>query len=297
MLRSEDGGSAWGKTPYAGTGRLEKISFIDSKRGWSINSKEKEEVLSSADSGTTWSVVTNREYFAGDLVGGIMQVEFVDEEHGWLAEPFAIWWTEDGGATWKPSEIPWDVEDLELIAELVFVDSETGWWYSQKKSVYRTTDGGKTWNGGKLKLPGEWIRDLFFIDRHVGWLCTGTRKGGIYSTRDGGVTWRRLRVPVENVSLASIFFVNGDEGWAVGEEVLDEAATGKEFEPLVLHTIDGGKEWERVSGGGEELGYDKIYFGDAQNGWLVGYNKVYRTDDGGNTWQTVLTLPDTREGQ
>jgi hypothetical protein len=40
-----------------------------------------------------------------------------------------------------------------------------------------------------------------------------------------------------------------------------------------------------------EVLFERIYFPDEQHGWLIARDRVYRSDDSGNTWRVVLELP------
>jgi photosystem II stability/assembly factor-like uncharacterized protein len=295
LARTEDGGATWEAIALPEDEEFQGIYFCDSQRGWALDSQDR--VLASTDSGRTWSPVTTRDSLGSTAEGSVTQVQFVDASHGWLVGSFLSFRTENGGATWEASQIAGSPgpED-ELFAEARFIDSETGWLFTQGKTVYRTVDGARTWTGGKVRLAGEEIEDLFFINREKGWLCTGTRGGAIYATADGGKTWKRQQMPPNNFGFSSIFFLDQNAGWAAGVEVLDEKKTGKEFSPVVLKTVNGGQDWVRVSSGDEPLGFDRVFFADQQHGWLVGYSTVYRTTDGGATWAaTALKLPDVNQ--
>ena len=111
--------------------------------------------------------------------------------------------------------------------------------------------------------------------------------------------------------LTAVFFVDAKNGWAVGHD------------GVVLHSDDGGDSWQLQLDGRKandlllaawkrkakaepasaeakallaeaqrykEQGADKpfldVWFADAANGFVVGaYNLVFRTDDGGKTWE------------
>jgi len=87
--------------------------------------------------------------------------------------------------------------------------------------------------------------------------------------------------------LHSVFFLNQNRGWAVGSK------------GAMLITGDGGMTWARRTDVTSDVIRD-IYFGDAQNGWLVVERNVYelegkdeprsylmRTSDGGSTWKRI----------
>lgn len=133
-------------------------------------------------------------------------------------------------------------------------------------------------------------------------------RGVVLLSDDDGQTWRQASVPAD-VTLTAMYFVDEKQGWAVGHL------------GVVLHTTDGGEQWSlQLDGqraakvaleaaqkrGGEgaakgvaaatalvEDGPDKpfldVYFENARTGYVVGaYNLVFRTEDGGRSWQSWM---------
>jgi len=136
------------------------------------------------------------------------------------------------------------------------------------------------------------------------------QRGHVVVSTDGGKTWKQSMVPVSS-DLTAVYFVDGKEGWTVGHD------------GVVLHTADGGESWQLQLDGRKandilmsamerkvaaepasesakallaeakrykEQGADKpfldVWFADARNGYVVGaYNLVFRTADGGKTWE------------
>jgi len=85
--------------------------------------------------------------------------------------------------------------------------------------------------------------------------------------------------------LKSIFFVDEYIGWAAGDD-------------CIVHTTDGGENWNIQSEGRVIFPLD-ICFIDETHGWTCGIlGKIYNTDDGGETWnrqfsgtdQTLLSI-------
>ncbi|MBC3364229.1 YCF48-related protein [Pseudomonas sp. SWRI154] len=142
-------------------------------------------------------------------------------------------------------------------------------------------------------------------------------RGIVLLSDDAGVTWRQAKVPV-SVSLTAVQFVDAEQGWAVGHL------------GVVLHTTDGGETWQKQLDGERAIalaaqvagrdagrpggaanvaqarqmlddGPDKpfldLYFSDRLNGYVVGaYNQIYRTDDGGRSWQPWMGHVDNPQG-
>lgn len=127
------------------------------------------------------------------------------------------------------------------------------------------------------------------------------QRGHILVSGDAGKSWMQAKVPVTS-DLVAIYFVSAKKGWAVGHG------------GVVLATNDGGESWIRRLDGRAagrqmaehyarsdaalateaqrfaEQGPDKpfldVWFENENTGYVVGaFNLIFRTDDGGGTWQ------------
>ena len=146
-------------------------------------------------------------------------------------------------------------------------------------------------------------------------------RGIIVVSDDRGHSWHQAKVPV-SVSLTAVKFATSRPGWAVGHA------------GVVLHTEDGGETWIRQLDGslaaqlalraaqakaeqapGNEAakkqlddaqrlvsdGADKpfldLYFENDQVGFIVGaYGLMFRTEDGGKSWQPWMDRLDNPKG-
>lgn len=174
-----------------------------------------------------------------------------------------------------------------------YVNEGSRWVVATDGNTYHTNDDGRSWRKTPIS-PGVTLRAVFFVDQDTGWV-SGWPRGGIYFTADRGRTWRQqFRQDAENnVGINSLFFVNRNEGWAAGrrwpKQIGDEPTTG-----VVLHTTDGGKNWNHIQLQNGELFYTELHFSGEKHGWLVGRNGVYRTEDSGGSWRGVLDIPSAR---
>ena len=125
-------------------------------------------------------------------------------------------------------------------------------------------------------------------------LVAAGERGTILYSDDAGKSWKQANVPV-SVSLTALQFVDDRNGWAVGHQ------------GVVLHTLDGGATWTRqldgvqaaaiaLRGGvagaqalvddGPDKPFLDLYFDSPRSGYVLGaYNQIYRTTDGGASWQ------------
>jgi len=126
----------------------------------------------------------------------------------------------------------------------------------------------------------------------VTWAINGH---GIWLTTNGGHTWRRSvprGIAAAGIAVASppdIQFVNKRDGWMSG---LSTPARHWEFD----WTTDGGRTWHLSMPPGcvRDCDDGSFSFLDARHGYLFAAvrgaqapNRLFRTDDGGRTWQLV----------
>lgn len=124
-----------------------------------------------------------------------------------------------------------------------------------------------------------------FLNNEVGFSVGGS---GIAKTSDGGRTWLSTVVTDgRDQLLRSLFFISVQEGWVVGDHV--------------YHTNDGGNRWVRLckTPSGDEttqrsmriaptyaVNNPTLWFANPKHGLMARLDgEVYRTGDGGNTWE------------
>jgi len=106
-------------------------------------------------------------------------------------------------------------------------------------------------------------------------------RGHILFSDDKGVTWTQAQVPTI-ATLTGVFFHDENLGWAVGHDA------------VILRTIDGGEDWERVYfAPEEERPLLDVWFADEKTGFAVGaYGFFLATQDGGTTWTSKMISED-----
>jgi photosystem II stability/assembly factor-like uncharacterized protein len=191
--------------------------------------------------------------------------------------------TGDGGRSWLPVSKPTNYHFGPSIA--------TGTLYFQmdaptcSATVHLTEDFGATWHPLATSLPENDFSTVFFLDRDRGWVGKG--RGGMARTEDGGKTWIRHDVPASE-DIAKIQFVTPEEGWMM-------AAIG--HHGGVRHSVDGGQTWHLQDLGVAPGHFLKdMQFLDQTTGFVAAEHedataRVYRTLDGGRSWQLLGTLP------
>jgi photosystem II stability/assembly factor-like uncharacterized protein len=234
---------------------------------------------------------------------------------GWLATRVDLFWTSDGGHSWKDITPPAIASSKGIVA-VFFVDTSTGWVVFSQQSdnaavpvgfgLTSTANGGINWSSPETLMPDKWrhlskgleldINDqanIYFWDAEHGGVSLGGAFGIFMATADSGKTWRESPGPASNKWL----FNSRSDGWSVGDSA--------RFRSTLAATHDGGKSWTDVPLPGlpppEEatINYDLPMFADKERGFLtVRYygprmegTAIYSTTDGGRTWHHDYTLP------
>jgi photosystem II stability/assembly factor-like uncharacterized protein len=207
LFHSTDAGRTWQEI---GKDDLGSISFVDSRRGWAVQSDTPAQgggpLLSTTDGGRTWTLEP-----APCDYNGAVSVSFVDALHGWVGcswpagagqGPKGISATTDGGKTWRlVAADPWppgpDIGQISIsgyLTGLAMRPSGIGFDWAARGVTEKTVDGGQTWTEippgsfDEVEVLSAWLLD----DRN--WLAL-VRDGAasapqtLQATSDGGQTW------------------------------------------------------------------------------------------------------------
>ena len=138
--------------------------------------------------------------------------------------------------------------------------------------------------------------EVVLSDRNV--VYVGGSTGGLFRSDDGGLTWDPIfdDQPALGIGAIAVFQPNPDLVWVgTGEgNPRNSAGVGRGL----FKSIDGGESWERVGFEASERIHrvlthpsdpDVVYVGVMGPAWSDGQERgVYRTRDGGATWERVL---------
>ena len=191
------------------------------------------------------------------------------------------------------------------------VDESNGWGISNT-AVLRTVDGGGTWYDLTPGNPGQlgYAVQSSFLDAQHAWVLvpdpSDMLKGTLDLTSDGGVTWDHIQVPFGG---GVIRFLDAKHGWVMASLGAGAGSMGV----AILTSDDGGVTWKQAftddpnqpnSNSSLPLGglKDGLSPVDMQNAWIGGVTYtpgviyLYRSGDGGATWQLVpVKVPDGYE--
>jgi photosystem II stability/assembly factor-like uncharacterized protein len=181
---------------------------------------------------------------------------------------------------WIPQIVPVD----KPIAEVEFVDENTGWAvtgrFSSSDTAYilKTIDGGSNWN---IEFSANFtFYCLDVINDQIAY--AGGSGGGIprfYKTINGGMNWIDMNISVL-VLVTDMFFVNADSGY-----IIDEFFGGLKM------TTDGGVSWINREDGLMVNGEPRtLFFLNSDTGFCGGSNKIFKTSNAGLNWFLLYTF-------
>lgn len=169
--------------------------------------------------------------------------------------PARIWESRDGGASWHLT--PGTGLGEGLVAAVFLADGETVLAVSSGGRLVRSTDGGRTWAEASTEPAGGGVTAVVAHPDRAGraWMAVSAGDapaGGVFRTDDGGASWRPARSPLPLVPARP-------------------GTAGSRFAALAVSP-------------GEP---DTLYTADL----AVEGHPVYRSDDGGATWELLPGAP------
>ena len=289
VMATRDGGRSWQQQV---SGKLVKaLDATDAHHAWALTP---EAVLATSDGGRTWASHRPPQALAA--------IDFVDAHVGWaLTLEGKLLATGDGGATWRSLNEP-------ALLDSMCLSSATRGLGARGRIVYATRNAGQTWevvHRVRLSTFASRAAPTLRCSGAGAWLllaggfAAGSQGYAVYSTQDG-VHWRLVlgqflqrHVPRLDAYAGPFSAVNASTAFFVG--FCPACGSGRS---LVARTHDGGLHWRRSRR--RLAGYWPLAlsFVDRRTGFLLTTEAsggpggqggfVWKTADGGRTWQRVL---------
>jgi photosystem II stability/assembly factor-like uncharacterized protein len=307
VARTADGGITWhNATPADFKGTAFGSFFLDASNGWVAvmgSDPTSSSLYHTIDGGITWRTI------AVPFGGGLLY--FVDALNGWELvglgagmshEAVAIFRTNDGGNTWtqvftNDPNVSGSRDSLPLVGDkngISALDTAQAWVTGSEPVndfiyLYYTQDGGTTWSHQDIALPigysGTMINTLpavIFGKNEIVLplqLYADTVTAGFLVSHDGGQTWSAA-TPVPQGGQMAVASPNDFFVWDGGAVL------------YVSHNA--GETWSTINPNidiKDNLG--SYQFLNVGTGWALSvdmnsHRTLYRTTDGGATWNVLI---------
>ncbi|MCX7833535.1 MAG: YCF48-related protein [Ignavibacteria bacterium] len=277
ILRSSNTGANW---VFQNQAPLWKdIEWQSSQNGWIVAGYNGTSnfTLRTTNGGIDW-------FYDFNSPGGT-KIMFKSQNTGfilWDGNGGSVWRTTNGGLNWTK----FNVGAPAWAADMFFINENTGWVCGGSGGIRYTTNGGVSWISQSSGTT-QYIDRIFFVSPTEGWAAGGYGSGNgfIRYTSNAGTNWI-AQTPATNMHIQGMYFINNQTGWVCGVN----GGTAK--------TTNGGLNWI-VAGSISHPYAEYIYFINKDTGWIIGRNQtgggqdgkgyIYRTNDGGNTWNLTYT--------
>ena len=239
-----------------------------------------------------------------------------------------VWKSDDYGRTWnpifdgQPTQSIGAIEVAPSDPNIIYVGSGEGLHrpdLSVGNGIYKSTDSGKTW--AHLGLDDAQQIPALAVDPHdpnrvfaavLGHPYGPSVDRGIYRTTDGGKTWQRVLTKDENTGGSDVAIdpSNPQTVFAAMWEAREGPWEDKnEFQGTgggLFKSVDGGNTWKQLTNGlPANVVQANITISASRPSRMyavIGTNEegeyasgaglgIYRSDDGGESWQKITTDP------
>ncbi|HKB87511.1 MAG TPA: YCF48-related protein [Ignavibacteriaceae bacterium] len=317
VFQTSDGGINWNQINIGFQTNINSIQYISQNFLTAAGHEEYDTytyILTSTNQGSSWSNHTR------NVIGSLTQcgIEPIDSLTAfiygipdWVGG--SIYKTTDGGLTWylvyNTSDYP--ISDVKSLNDHIIFASGG----SSQSIILKSIDSGETWM--ETAFNNEWVKGLSLIDSSAIFAFTNSV---IYKSTNLGAEWNITFQPTE-AHFRDLEFTSSLVGYCAGGNYSSQ-----------LHkTTDGGSSWltynfptsdfvEHLSFPSEMVGYGvtwgKVYktinggiswnmlispyvswpdivFNDELNGWITGGTGVYKTSNGGQTWEPEILHSDS----
>jgi len=307
---SDDYGATWNSIR---SGINDNLSFV--------NIVSRDSLLITTDNGTTYMTGDRGKTWTTHSYNALLNcITFLNSMIGFAGGTSAgILKTSDGGQTWTTINLNYTPSDITAID---FLNMDTGFAFRDWGTMLITHDGGNTWNSYSVNVA-ESPTTIDFINPSVGFLAGPG--GTLYRSKNGGVSWTMISPPNtfhDGYDIYSLAFLSPDTGIAVGSmgqilKTTDSGQTWTAYSPTylpvsdvcfpspatgyaangsyILKTTDSGRTWNPLglttgTTYGNYSAFQYTHFSNPDTGYVISdqYVTVHKTNDGGQTWTTIV---------
>lgn len=221
-----------------------------------------------------------------------------------------VWKTTNAGRTWFPI---FDAAHVASIGDIAVAPSNPNIIYvatgeqTDGNGVWKSTDAGATWTN--IGLRNSKITSGILVDPHDANLVYAAAIGdflpsearGIYKSTDGGANWRRVYYKDDHWSPYELDFDPNDSHTIVAAVFRIPPPPGERsvegLDTLLLKSTDCGETWQPLGDQGlptegrHRTGLSIAPGLDGKRIFALMAQGLYRSDDGGGTWQKITSDP------
>jgi len=205
--------------------------------------------------------------------------------------------TNNKGLSWNT--LPTNISQISDFFGVEFINTDTGFLYSryQLGGISRTVDGGGTWSPLTLTTQCRSIFRVHFVNDSLGFFLSSTNPTPdagltelqIYKSVNSGLSWTNLTILNATIlpsGIADFYYLNSSVCILVVNNI-------------ILRSVDGGFSYDTVKvippSESISLGASPISFVNSQIGYIAFPSSVYKTIDGGASWQKTAFSFETQD--
>ncbi len=267
---------SWWQENAQVTANFNNINFADNNTGWALADSMNgilfvaPVIKKTTNQGATWTTQS-----VGSNYYQLNSSHFFNTANGMIVGKYlvsgkgSILTTTNSGTTWTTNDTFPNV-----LKDVFFINSTTGWACGQNGYLIKTTNGGVTWAAQNSNALDH-LFSIHFTDINNGW-AVGPN-GGIVHTTNGGTTWSVQTSSVSTQDHFGVFALSPTTAFAVGSN------------GLMIKTTNGGTTWTTVTVPTVDHIFD-ITFINANVGWAVGAGgNIEITTNAGTTWTAQVS--------
>jgi photosystem II stability/assembly factor-like uncharacterized protein len=155
------------------------------------------------------------------------------------------------------------------VDDVYFINNNTGFAVSSQ-SIFKTTNGGTDWQK-VYETSGSYFSNIGMSSENHG-VFMGSN-GDIFVTKNGGQSFDSIQLTGNNIT--DVYCVDANIVYIIGQNV--------------WKSNDGGTTWAKGFQFNSFTRYNSIQFLNEQTGWVIGSGGLYKTINGGLSWDSINT--------